>query len=240
VGRTARDWTDPDRADPYARRPAARRLAVWIWYPAVPTPARPAPYLPGLWKATALAMGIGGGVRPHAVRDTVPAQAPTPWPVVVFSPAGNPPLVYAALMEELASHGYVVAGISHTYESMPMSVFADGRARLMRPSSLGGALAAPGARPYEEDLRERASVVSVKAADIRFVVEALRRDPPRLLRGRLDTRVAAVGHSFGSASRWTAACGASPRRPACRRRSSSCSASTRSTPCRAPRSCGAG
>ena len=198
VGRTARDWTDPDRADPYARRPIARRLAVWIWYPAIPTPAPPAPYLPGLWKATALAMGIGGGVRPHAVRDTVPAQLTTPWPVVIFSPSGNPPLVYAALLEELASHGYVVAGISHTYESMPMSVFADGRARLMRPTSLGGAFAAPGARPFEEDLRERASVVSVKAADIRFVIEALRRDPPRLLRGRLDThRVAAVGHSFG-------------------------------------------
>ena len=117
---------------------------------------------------------------------------------MIFSPSGNPPLVYAALLEELASHGYVVAGISHTYESMPMSVFADGRARLMRPTSLGGAFAAPGARPFEEDLRERASVVSVKAADIRFVIEALRRDPPRLLRGRLDThRVAAVGHSFG-------------------------------------------
>jgi dienelactone hydrolase len=198
VGRTARDWTDPDRADPYARRPAARRLAVWIWYPAIPTPAPPAPYLPGLWKATALAMGIGGGVRPHAVRDTVPAQVPTPWPVIVFSPSGNPPLVYAALLEELASHGYVVAGISHTYESMPMSVFADGRARLMRPGSLGGAFAAPGARPFEVDLRERAHVVSVKAADIRFVIEALRREPPRLLRGRLDTdRVVAVGHSFG-------------------------------------------
>lgn len=198
VGRTERDWTDADRADPYARRPAARRLAVWVWYPAVASAAAPAPYLPGLWKATALTLGIAGGVRPHAVRDAAPAPDAPRWPVVVFSPSANPPLVYAALIEELASHGYVVAGISHTYEPMPLSVFADGRARLMRAASTGGALRTSGSRPFADDLRERAAVVTVKAADIRFVLEALRRDPPRLLRGRLSLdRAAAVGHSFG-------------------------------------------
>jgi hypothetical protein len=77
-------------------------------------------------------------------------------------------------------------------------VFADRRARLMRRASTGGAFAAPGTRPFAVDLAERGAVVAVKADDVRFVREALRRDPPRMLRDRLDLdRVAAVGHSFG-------------------------------------------
>jgi hypothetical protein len=202
VGRTARDWTDVRRTDPYGRRRHLRRLAVWIWYPAAENHARPAPYLPGLWRATGVAMGIQAGrVRTHSVRDAEPAPSTEPWPVVVFSPSANPPLLYSALLEELASHGFVVAGISHTYEPLPVSVFAGGGVRLMRGAAVGGAFSAPGSRPFERDLRERSRLVSVKADDIRFVLDTLRGSAPPAVLGRLDLdRAAAVGHSFGGSA----------------------------------------
>ena len=39
------------------------------------------------------------------------------YPVLFFSPSGFPPLVWAAIAEQLASHGYVVVGVNHTYET---------------------------------------------------------------------------------------------------------------------------
>ena len=66
----------------------------------------------------------------------------------MLSPSANPALAHTALAEELASHGFVVAGISHPYESMPWTAYADRLPRLVRLRSLGGALSTPGARPY--------------------------------------------------------------------------------------------
>jgi predicted dienelactone hydrolase len=48
------------------------------------------------------------------------------FPALVMSPSGFPPLLLAAIGEELASHGYVVVGVNHTYETAA-TVFADGR-----------------------------------------------------------------------------------------------------------------
>jgi hypothetical protein len=139
-------------------------------------------------------------VKVHAVPDAATDPAGGPYPVLVFSPSANPPLFYAALLEELASHGYVVVGISHTYETIPFSVLPDGGLRVMNGRSLGGAFGMPGKRPFEEDLRERAGVVEVKALDIRFAIGELARlaEEPGILAARLDLeRLGVLGHSFG-------------------------------------------
>jgi len=48
-------------------------------------------------------------------------------PVLIFSPGGGMPReVYAAQFEDLASHGYVVAAISHPYDAI-VTIFPDGR-----------------------------------------------------------------------------------------------------------------
>jgi pimeloyl-ACP methyl ester carboxylesterase len=79
-------------------------------------------------------------------------------------------------------------------------VFTDAPPRLARLASLGGALAAPGKRPYEVDLRERADVVAVKAADLEFVRAQLGAGDPTEAK-RLPAidpgRSAVIGHSFG-------------------------------------------
>jgi dienelactone hydrolase len=204
VGRLALDLTDERRPDPYARRDARRRLGVWVWYPAAPAAGRrPAEYLPGWWRV----LGPVWGFRPSRVRVGAVADAPVDgdgrFPVLVLSPSANPPHFYTALCEELASHGFVVAGISHTYETIPITAFPRGGVRVLNPKSLAGAFSIPGKRPYADDLRERAALIDVKAADIRFVVDELRglNDTHRLLAGSLDTaRVGVFGHSFGGAA----------------------------------------
>ncbi|MFP2904716.1 alpha/beta hydrolase family protein [Pyxidicoccus sp. 3LFB2] len=206
VGRSALDVVAPERKEPYARRPA-RELSVWLWYPASPEPgARAGAYLPGAWRRAGHFWGFPSKrVRAHAIPDAPVADAQAPHPVLLFSPAGFPPPFYTALFEELASHGYVVAAVSHTYEMLPVSVFADGRVRWFRPSSVGGALSVSRG-PQQEDVRKRAAVVEVKADDLRSVVARLSAEPGRFA-GKLDSdRLGAMGHSMGgnAAAEWCA------------------------------------
>jgi hypothetical protein len=200
VGRLAFDLVDSDRPDPFARRDTPRRLAVWVWYPASRRAGDQAtvPYLPGAWRATSWIWGLHcSAVRVHATEGAPPASTDGGFPLVLFSPSANPPLCYTGLLEELASHGYVVAGISHTYEVIPLSVFAEAHPRLFRPASTGGALATPGKRAFELDLRERARVVSVKADDLDFVRARLVAGTGALFPPIDASRTAAIGHSFG-------------------------------------------
>ena len=192
---------DTSRFDPYARRGHGhqhRKLPLSVWYPAAPiapgADGPPTPYLPRSWRSVSWMWGLRGRrVVTHAVTDAPPADGT--FPLVVFSPSANPAHLYTALLEDLASHGFVVAGISHTYEVMPVTAFAHGRPRVVRLAALGGALATPGKRPYSRDLADRAAVVDVTAADIGFVADTLRAEPGDL---PLDpVRWAAIGHSFG-------------------------------------------
>jgi dienelactone hydrolase len=200
VGRVRFDLTDHSRPDPFARRRGTlRRLALVAWYPADTGGKVAGPYLPGAWRTTSWMWGLGSGhVRAHAVDDAMPRSSASGFPLVVFSPSANPALCYTALLTELASNGYVVVGISHPYEPMPLTVYRSGWPRVTRLASLGGALARPGTRPYEQDLAERAAIVDVKADDIAFVAAAMSEAGALPVRLRIDpTRWAAIGHSFG-------------------------------------------
>ena len=105
-----------------------RELIGWAWYPAAPGPgASVAPYLPPGWDALGQFWGFQpADARSHAYQEAPIAKDRAQFPVLLFSPAGFPPLVLAAILEEVASHGYVVIGVNHTGES-PLTVFPDGR-----------------------------------------------------------------------------------------------------------------
>jgi dienelactone hydrolase len=199
VGRCRFDIAD-GRVDPYARRPDTERvLPITAWYPAdaADRSAPPAPYLPGWWRPVSWCWGLRARrVRTHARDGARPGAGR--FPLVVLSPSANPALVHTALAEGLASHGYVVAAISHPHESLPWTAYADRRPRLMRPRSLGGALSTPGTRPYADDLAERAAVVTTKAADIAAVARAVQHASAGA--PTLPVRHgpwAVIGHSFG-------------------------------------------
>lgn len=115
-----------------------RRLLVRVWYPAAPDKrTRPARYFSDA-EATSTAQSVGSlvGFPPllaylKHVRTNSHEGAPlidtaTGLPVIVFSHGYTFFLGQnTALMEHLASHGYAVYSVQHTYDSAP-TVFPDG------------------------------------------------------------------------------------------------------------------
>jgi predicted dienelactone hydrolase len=204
VGRASFDWVDPSRAEVYSSNPQDRReLVVWVWYPAAPSPgAERAAYLPEPWAPAGQLLGLdAAGLRSHAMEHAAVAEEQSSYPVLVQSQSGFPPLLLAAIAEELASHGYVVVGVNHTYESA-VTIFADGRVVPMSPAAVAGLLGPQTETgPYQEQFAQRAAVCDYKAADLASVANQLQQlpaDAAGLLAGRLDLdRLGGFGHSFG-------------------------------------------
>ncbi|WPB76433.1 hypothetical protein KYC5002_46535 [Archangium violaceum] len=199
VGTTAFSWVDSSREETFTEdKKDKRELMMRVWYPATPTPrTQPAPYF--LARSEGIAQLKQGGldlppgvldfVHTHSVAEA-PLAAGERFPVILFSPgAGFSPTFYTSVLEELASHGYVVVATSHTYTNGPV-IFPDGRyaPNTQEPSGLFGT-------PYFD----------VVVTDLRFVlsqVRALDTDDARgRFTGRLDLeRVGVFGHSIGGAA----------------------------------------
>src|SRR5580693_10059719 len=135
VGTTSLWLTDVSRPDPWAAGVNARELMVSLWYPATASDGRTARYMtPAESELQLTSRGITGGapdslstVRTNAVSDATPEGGQRALPLVVLSPGfTSSRSTLTALAEDLASHGYVVAGIDHTYESFG-TAFPDGR-----------------------------------------------------------------------------------------------------------------
>jgi dienelactone hydrolase len=194
---TASVWlTDTSRPDPWVSGVNARELMISLWYPAVPSDGRRARYMaPAESELQLTSRGITGippdtlsAVETNAVSDARPAGRQHSLPLVVLSPGfTNSRSALTALAEDLASHGFVVAGIDHTYESYA-TAFPDGRVT----SCL--ARAAP--------RRDGKEVAAGRAADVRFVLDELTGAHPAWPgAGLIDpSRMAMAGHSAGGAA----------------------------------------
>lgn len=207
VGRVAFDWTDPGRVDPLAPHSRSdRELSVWLWYPAGDSPAgHRAPYAPDAWSRLHISSipGLGetrfSAVHTHSF-EGVPV-APGRFPMVVFEPGmGLAAPQYAGIAENLASYGYLVAGVTPTYSANNTVLRGHpvGRTRAGNPANLS---TAQGDR-----------LIKIWAADAAFTasrVAAL--DRAGRFADHVDhARVSFVGHSFGGAAS-IEACRADPR-----------------------------
>ncbi len=215
VGVSTFEWVDPSRPEARSTDPSARRaLVVELWYPATHPPgAEPARYLD-----PRVAAGIAGGLRlpgfvlghlalvsTHSVPEAPLAPGAAPFPVLLFSHGLR---MHAGLSkfqaEELASHGYVVVGINHTYDA----AFAQFRNGTSVPFDAWGDLGSQ--KDMDRYISQR---IPVWVEDARFVLDrlaALKDEDPRFA-GRLDlTRVGYFGHSMGGAAA-LAALAADPR-----------------------------
>ncbi|WP_237728492.1 alpha/beta hydrolase [Paenibacillus sp. OSY-SE] len=111
---------------------------VQIWYPASSTAkGKTAPYVsnPDAF-ATAYSKSLGAPkmlftnlefVKTNAIENAELSDKESTYPVLLFSHGmGGHKSHNIFQIEQLASHGYIVAGIDHTYTSIA-SVFSDGR-----------------------------------------------------------------------------------------------------------------
>ena len=199
VGITSVYLNDLSRPDPWAAGVNTRELMVSLWYPATPSDARRARYMTPAESGLQLtSRGITGvppdalsTVRTNAAADAAPAGHQRGIPLVVLSPGfTNSRSALTGLAEDLASHGYVVAGIDHAHESLA-TAFPDGRIATCL------AREAPRRGP---DFWEK--VVTGRAADVSFVLNELTGAHPAWPgAGLIDpSRMGMAGHSAGGAA----------------------------------------
>lgn len=211
VGVTDLYLIDRSRPDPWRAERPYRELMVSVFYPAAA--AGVFPFAPQMlsaaaarWDRDIAALGLPSGTvdwaatRTHAQRG---APAVAGWrghPIVLYSPGKNMPRTLGTvLVTDLASQGYVVVTVDHTYETMEVE-FPGGRVETMRQSD-------------EDSGPVIRKDLAVRVTDLRFVLDMLRRvraghNPdagaaqlPRGLSRALDTsRVGVFGHSLGGAT----------------------------------------
>ncbi len=206
IGTMTYHWVDVSRPEIFTADPNDHReLMVQVWYPAEGNPsARRAPYVQDarvLWSVADLLhlpRFIFGHVK-YVTTNGVPS-APVadggPYPVLIFSHGRSGFRGHNTFqVEELVSHGYIVATIDHPYASSGV-VFPDGRLVAFDPRMFDPAH--PG-HPKFYDV-----AIPFLAQDVSFALDQLadlnQADPNGILTGQLDLqRTGMFGVSLGGA-----------------------------------------
>ena len=98
---------------------------VQIWYPATPDHQPLASYRRR--RETTLLSSYMAVLKTHSYTDAAVATVGAPFPVLLFNPAwAGHRTQNTYQVEDLASHGFIVVGVDHTYNSGPLA-FPDGR-----------------------------------------------------------------------------------------------------------------
>lgn len=206
VGTVTYHLVDPSRPEPYTADPDdVREFMVQLWYPAAPEPAvKPASYFPDAQRmiaAIAGAMELPPFLLNHvalinssAKPNVAVASGSERFPVILFSHGyGSTRIQSTTLMETLASHGYIVAGLDHTYGAA-VTVFPDGRVALLSPDALtgeGAAFRRSGIRLVDGWVGDL-EIMATKLVDL----DSGAIDSPLTGRINLD-RLGIMGHSTG-------------------------------------------
>ena len=198
------DLVDESRTDPFLDKSRRKReLMVKVYYPAEEDDSKPfSPYFhnsPQLMRAWAAFYHLPGFmfnhlslVKTHCKDDLGVSAARPSYPVVLFSHgAGTTMEIETSQSEDLASHGYVVVDIDHTYVSAA-TVFPD------------RVVTAQEATTNFDTPEPAAPITQIMADDDRFVIEKLDELNEGTLnpgfRGKLDLdELGVIGHSVGGA-----------------------------------------
>ncbi|MGN9836724.1 alpha/beta hydrolase family protein [Nonomuraea sp. H19] len=198
VGTTSLYLKDTSRPDPWVPTVKARELMVSLWYPAKSPGRHRAQYMTPKESELLLKDGEITGVpldvlsktRTNAFTDAKPAGRKHGLPLLVLSPGHSKPRSeLTALADDLASRGYVVAAIDHTYENVA-TTFPDGRVTTCVTCEI------------KKSPDWWVKLANSRAADVSFVLDQLTGSHPKWKDARLidPSRIAMAGHSAGGAS----------------------------------------
>ncbi|HHT7224465.1 TPA: alpha/beta hydrolase family protein [Bacillus cereus] len=202
IGTKLYHWVDHQRNEPYSKNPNNRReLMVQIWYPAAEkSKGDPEPYIrninelsKGLEKTLsipAFAFSHMELVKSHSFMDLQLSDSENHYPILLFSHGFNGFRNQNTFqVEELASQGYIVLSIDHTFDAAA-TVFPGGRTAYVQPINLTD---------------EGDSHIKLWEEDVSFVLNQIEKlnenDETGFFTGRLDTsRIGMFGHSYGGAT----------------------------------------
>ena len=219
VGTFSYEMVDESRKEIYSGKDEARRYMIQIWYPADVNPTdKRAPWMENaeiFAPAIATYIDLPSFFLDHLTLTDIPAYSNADvavseklFPIIFFSHGWNGfNSQNAGQALELASRGYVVVGMQHTYGAVT-TVFPDGTIAPNNPK----ALPANGREPNYEDVAR--ILVDQWAGDMKdtldFLTEA-NSDESSPFVGKLDLeRVGAYGHSTGGGG-VIQFCGTDPR-----------------------------
>ncbi|MFI5492940.1 alpha/beta hydrolase family protein [Actinoplanes sp. NPDC051859] len=215
IGTVSVHLVDPARPDPWHGNRRPRELMVQLWYPARGAPGHPvAPWLsPAAVPHFEQAQGIPAGALllpdTHARMGAPVDRGRCGRPLLLYSPGLHSNRSLGTIVvEDLASHGYLVAAVDHTYDADQVAFPGGGVATYALPAV---------------DDATIAEALAVRTADIRFVLhrlvslnaghnpDAARRRLPATLTGAFSlSQIGILGYSLGGATA-AAAMRADPR-----------------------------
>jgi len=197
VGTRVINLVDPTREDPYLVNGTRRELAIRTWYPASLNSSqtcKSAQYAStAVWNHFAQLVGVKPfPVATNSCQDAAVARGLHP--VVLFSPGYTATFTdYTFLMEDLASRGYVVISVAHTYETTAVELSGGRLAQSLVGSHLGGTT--------QRNDPSLSSAVYNRLLDLKFVLNEISRmnsERHNSFAGRLDmAKIVVAGHSLG-------------------------------------------
>ena len=196
---TSTKLVDDSRIDPFSPDNSERALMVSSFAPMICDNTEYVQYMQpavavandaqfasvGIQKGTFESFQIESCLKPHPIIRN--------FPLVIFSPGlGISRLLYQAMLQDVASHGYVVVSVDHPYDTNVVE-FPDGKVIKGEPGKIAS----------NPDLMRQA--FETRVADLGFVLEELQKTDqhvvPRSLSGKISfDHISAAGHSFGGAA----------------------------------------
>lgn len=212
VGTQTFHFVDADRNEIFGEAPGGKRaLMVQVWYPAQNTKGKPMPFIPDgdkVLKEEPMSKTFGiptifmeymKSISSHSYENADVSGSSTTYPLIILNHGyGSSKIYHTSQAENLASHGYIVASIDHTYSTFA-TVFPDGRTTTMKTDE-----ELIGEKKY------RNKVGKVWTDDVSFTLDQLERinsgGIPSKLNGKMDLgRIGVFGHSFGGAASYDSA-----------------------------------